>query len=207
MNEALIDVFERTESPKKTRKEGFVPGVIYGKEYGKSMPIKLNLIELKKVLKQYGADAKITLRLGQATKEGIIKELQKDPVSNNILHIDIQAISETDRIKMRIPVVFNGRDAVEKKGYLLEVYVPEIEVLGESDLLPQVFTVDVTDKEHGYRVSVRDLVVDSRVRILNDVDETIAAITVPKYTAPEEETETGTTQGTEAAAPAEGKAE
>lgn len=208
MNEALLNVFERTESPKKIRTEGFVPGILYGREFEKNIPIKLNLIELKKVLKQYGEDAKISFKLGENTKKGIIKEIQKEPVSNKIIHIDIQAINETDRIKMRIPMVFNGRDVVEKNGFLLEVYAPEIEVFGESDLLPESFTVDVSGKGHGDKITVRDLVVDSRVRILNDADETIAAVTVPKYTAPEEETtEAAPAEAAGTQAPTEQKAE
>lgn len=196
MDEALLNVFERTESPKKSRKEGFVPGVIYGREFEKGVSVKLNLAELKKVLKQYGEDAKYTFKLEDKTKVGIIKEIQRDPVSSNIIHIDIQAINEIDRIKMWIPVVFNGRELLEKKGLLLEVYVPEVEVIGESDLLPKAFTVDVTDKDHGYRIAVRDLAVDSKVRILNDADETIAAVTAPTYV---EETEAAETAKTEEA--------
>lgn len=209
MNEALLNVFERTESPKQIRKEGFVPGIVYGREFEKSIPIKLNLIELKKVLKQYGEDAKITFKFGENTKKGIIKEIQKEPVSNKIIHIDIQAINDKDRIKMKVPVIFNGKDVVEKNGFLLEVYVPEIEVFGESSLLPDSFTVDVSNKDHGDKVTVRDLVVDSRVRILNDANETIAAVTIPKYTEPEEETTEAApaAETAEAQTPAEEKAE
>lgn len=185
MDEILLKAIERAESPKIVRKNGFVPGNVYGKSLKTNLSVKFNAEALGKVLKRSTSE-KIEFEVGGEPKKGIIKEVQKDILSGKILHIDIQMINDTDIVKVKIPVIFEGKDKVEANGLLVEVYVPELEIMGESDLLPENVKVSVSDKQHGDRIQVRDLKLDSRVRILNDPDSTVAAVIIPKVEHAEE---------------------
>lgn len=80
MSEFVICAVERAEKPNKVRKQGFIPGVVYGKDI-KSTSIKLDQKEYKKLLQGHAKNTKVRVKLGNEVKHCIIKEVQKDSVN------------------------------------------------------------------------------------------------------------------------------
>src|SRR3990167_1004207 len=111
MEKAVLNAHRREqmgkEATKKVRREKKIPAVFYG-DGAPSIPIALNALELNQVLHmRSGANTIITLKIsGESRKDrtAIIKEIQQHPVTEEIQHVDLHAISLTERIRVRVPL-------------------------------------------------------------------------------------------------------
>ncbi|MBZ4647133.1 MAG: ribosomal protein [Clostridia bacterium] len=180
MSETFIRAIERTEKPKKARRDGFAPGVIYGEGYENGLPVKFEMLKLKRILKKQGQNTKIWIKIGEQTKYGVIKDIQRDPITGDIVHIDIQTISQNDDVKLKLPIVFTGRNKLEERKLLLQVLIPEIEVLGKASELPEFITIDVSGKKSGEKITVNDIRMTEQIRVLSDTKDVLAIVIEPK---------------------------
>lgn len=183
MSQTILRADKREESARKVRGQGFVPGVIYGTGVEDGMPIKFKESELNRVLKDRGMNPRLTVMLGGQEKNAIIKEIQNDPIKGNILHVDLQAVAADEVIRATIPVVFEGREEVERRQLLLEVYLFEVEISGPANIIPGSITVNVEGKEAGDTVTVGDIEFDAGITPITPLDEVLAVVTVPKVEA------------------------
>ena len=186
MSDIILKVEERDETARQVRYEGYVPGVMYGTGVEDGMPVKFNELELGKVLKSQGMNPRMEVMLSGEKKNVLIKEVQKEPVKGNILHVDLQAIAVDEVIRTTIPVIFEGRDEVEARHLLLEAYLFEIEVSGPANIIPGSITVDVVGKEPGDTVVMSDIELDSRISPVTPLDEVLAVVTMPREEEEEE---------------------
>lgn len=189
MSQTILRADKRYESARKVRGQGFVPGVIYGTGVEDGTPIKFKESELNKVLKDQELNPRLTVMLDDEEKNVIIKEVQKDPIKGNVLHVDLQAIAADEVIRTTIPVIFEGREEVENRQLLLEIYLSEVEISGPANIIPGSITMDVKGKEAGDTLTVGDIEFDSRITPITPLDEVLAAITVPKVGAVSDEEE------------------
>lgn len=190
MSQTILRADKRYESARKVRSQGFVPGVIYGTGVEDGTPIKFKESELNKVLKDQELNPRLTVMLDDEEKNVIIKEVQKDPIKGNVLHVDLQAIAADEVIRTTIPVIFEGREEVENRQLLLEIYLSEVEISGPANIIPGSITMDVKGKEAGDTLTVGDIEFDSRITPITPLDEVLAVITVPKVGAVSDEEET-----------------
>lgn len=190
MSQTILRADKRYESARKVRGQGFVPGVIYGTGVEDGTPIKFKESELNKVLKDQELNPRLTVMLDDEEKNVIIKEIQKDPIKGNVLHVDLQAIAADEVIRTTIPVIFEGREEVENRQLLLEIYLSEVEISGPANIIPGSITMDVKGKEAGDTLTVGDIEFDSRITPITPLDEVLAVITVPKAGAVSDEEET-----------------
>lgn len=189
MSQTILRADKRYESARKVRGRGFVPGVIYGTGVEDGTPIKFKESELNKVLKDQELNPRLTVMLDDEEKNVIIKEVQKDPIKGNVLHVDLQAIAADEVIRTTIPVIFEGREEVENRQLLLEIYLSEVEISGPANIIPGSITMDVKGKEAGDTLTVGDIEFDSRITPITPLDEVLAVITVPKVGAVSDEEE------------------
>ncbi|NLN42440.1 MAG: 50S ribosomal protein L25 [Clostridiales bacterium] len=189
MSQTILRADKRYESARKVRSQGFVPGVIYGTGVEDGTPIKFKESELNKVLKDQELNPRLTVMLDDEEKNVIIKEVQKDPIKGNVLHVDLQAIAADEVIRTTIPVIFEGREEVENRQLLLEIYLSEVEISGPANIIPGSITMDVKGKEAGDTLTVGDIEFDSRITPITPLDEVLAVITVPKVGAVSDEEE------------------
>ena len=97
---------------KKLRKDGKVPAVVYGKET-KSMPIEIKVKDIEKTVKTLSEGTLlITLKLKDKGKEEektvVIREVQRDPKTEEIIHTDFHQISETEKSMFKLPIFTTG---------------------------------------------------------------------------------------------------
>jgi large subunit ribosomal protein L25 len=178
----MICAIERDEKPNKVRKEGFIPGVVYGKGMG-SKSVKLDPKELKRLLQEHARNAKVKVKIGNEVKECILKELQKDTLSGQILNVELQSIHSDDMIKLKVPVIFHGKDELAARQELLQEYAPEVEITGKANIMPEHVVVDVRERKAGEKITVKDIKVGDGIKLLNDENEIIAVITeIKEYT-------------------------
>lgn len=188
MSIALLQVMDRKESPKKVRKNGFVPAVIYGEGFEHGMPVKLEMSKLNKVLKNQGSTPRFSVIVNQAEKEVLVKEVQRDPITGQILHVDMQVLTGNKRIKMKVPVVITGREILERNNLILEVFNSEIEISGSANKLPESFTIDVSKMSAGDIITAGDIkFADEDIHLHTPADETLAVVSIPKQSTVDDE--------------------
>lgn len=201
-----IRAMERSGKPGKVRRDGFIPGVIYGKGIAESIIVKFETRRFKRILKNQGRNARINVKMGDDEKSCIIKDLQFDPITNDILHVDLQAVTAETSVKLKVPVVFNGREALESERLVLQTFASEVELSGIMGSMPEVIEIDVSDKTAGDKVVVGEIKVKDKIKILNDSDEVLAVISAPREFK-EEETEADSESASESAPESETESE
>lgn len=176
MEQIVLDVEQRVKKTKKFREEGFVPGVIYGGNSEKSEAIKIQEASLKKILSKHGMNAKLGIQFGDEKKFGFIKEIQRQPVTNKIVHVDLQFVSKDQDVKLQIPIVFKGEEELRARQFQLNVNKQEAEVLGKIDLMPEVIHVDVSQKNAGDTITFKDLNLNENIKTHDKIDEVYASV-------------------------------
>lgn len=182
MSNAVISAIERLEKPNQVRKEGYIPGIMYGKGFP-SKSIKLEQKELQNLLHGHTRNTKLNIQIGNEVKHSILKKLQKDPTSGKILHVELQTVHDNDIVRLKVPLVFHGRDKLTGKQQLLVESISEVEIMGKASLIPEFVNIDVSDRKIGDRITVNDIDVNDELKVLQDQNEVLAVINpVREYT-------------------------
>lgn len=176
----MIRAIERHEKPRKVRRNGFAPGIIYGEGIEGPVPVKFEMTRLKRILRKHTGNARLRIKLQEQIVQCVIKEVQRHPVTGEIMHIDLQKVNENKPVRLKLPLKFNGRKKLDEKKLLLHVFISEIEVTGAINLLPQYIQVDISDKKPGDKITVKDIRLDSSVRISSTEDEILAQVILAK---------------------------
>ncbi|PKM51991.1 MAG: 50S ribosomal protein L25 [Firmicutes bacterium HGW-Firmicutes-7] len=177
MNEIILEASERLKQKGRFREIGFIPGVLYGDNVAGATSIKFEATALKKVIANQGMSAKIWIKYNDNKKYGFIKEVQQHPISKSIIHIDVQIVSKEHEIKMQIPINYNGDDNLKHRQLQLQIYKPEVAVLGKMALMPDTIELDVADMNLGDTITVNDLKLDKLLKV-NEVEDAIYATIV-----------------------------
>lgn len=187
MKEVILDVNERTEKgtrvSRRLRSAGTIPAILYG---AKQTPISLGIPakDFNRVIHGgAGENVVLTLKFSGDKNEGktaIIKEIQRDPVSHNVVHIDLLAISLKDKIIVNVPVMVTGLAPGIKEGGILEYVQREIEIECLPTQIPENIMVDVSSLNINESIHVRDLkLAEETIKILTPADRMLVSIVPP----------------------------
>lgn len=164
------------------RKKGSIPAVVYGKNTG-SMPVEVNAGELQKILEKTGFNTLINLKFNDNGRAGqhkvLVKEIQRDPLSRDLLHADFHQISLKDKVRATVPVVLNGAAPGVVMGGTLTPLMRRVEVECLPAQIPDAITVDVSGLQVGGVITVADLVLPPDVRINEDLHAPVVTVTAP----------------------------
>ena len=196
---------------RQARREGFVPGVVYG---GNSDPETINIKQnvLLKLLKA-GKFLSTLIKINIDGKEQtvICRAVQRDVVKDLPVHADFLRLSERSRIALMIPVEFVNEEEAPgiKKGGVLTVVRNEVELKVRASNIPEALTVDMTGLEVGDVVRISDITMpDGAAPTITDRDFMIANISAPSALVAEEDAEEAeATEGEATEAAAEGEEE
>jgi large subunit ribosomal protein L25 len=192
MSENLIlDVATREVTGKQVkalRREGYVPGVIYGPTEEQPIAVQVPWAALRPVLQQAGGTSLINLNLGNKTVNVLVKTVQRHPVRRDVLHVDFYAVDVNVPIKLRIPVVVPNREAVAKRlAARLFQPVTSIEVQSLPTDIPSEIPVDLSSvKRAGQHITVADLPALKGVTYL--ADDSLVVVRVVSLTSIDLET-------------------
>lgn len=197
---------------RRLRREGFVPGVVFGKG-ADSTPVQLEAKAFETLWKAAGRTSIVKIKVDGArtATSAIIKNVQRNPLTGRALHVDFFLVDLKHTMDVNVPLVFSGEaPGVEATGGSVIHQLDHVLVRALPAEIPHEIEVDVAslvDLEAA--IHVRDLAIDtSRVEILNDGDELVAKILPPRV---EEEPETVAAEageeGAEGEAPADADAD
>ncbi len=164
------------------RREGRVPAVVYG---GKEDPLAIH-IEEKELRRQLGTGHFFNSIVEVAVGGKMLRTLPKDvafhPVSARPLHVDFLRLSKDAKVTVNVPVVFINEDASPglKRGGVLNMVRHDLELVCESDKLPDDITIDVTGLDIGDSIHISHVTLpEGSVSAITDRDFTIATIVAP----------------------------
>jgi large subunit ribosomal protein L25 len=191
---ATVNELSATARPKAgkgaaraVRREGRVPGVIYGDS---KEPIGISL-DFKELRQRIYAGHFLTTVFNvdvDGTKHRVIpRDFQLDPVKDNPIHVDFLRLGEGAKVRVRIPIhVINADQAPGiKRGGTVNIVTHTISVLCPADDIPQGFDVDITGLEINYSKHLSDIQVPGNVKVLEHGDITLVTIVPPSGYAEE----------------------
>ena len=167
---------------KNLRKEGILPGNVYGKKV-KSQSVQVNLKDFQKTFKEIGETGLLTLQVGDDEKPVLIHNLQLNPVTDEPVHVDFLQVDLKEKVEADIPVELIGESPAEKQAIGTVVqHINEIKVEALPTDLPEKFEVDVTTLvEVDQSIFVKDLKFDrSKVEIKSDLEAIVAKVEPPQ---------------------------
>ena len=188
---------------KEVRRNGEIPAVLYGLKDNLSFSVCPD--NLKDILTAKGQNALIDLNLeGNKKRKVILKEFQSHPLKERWVHVDFLEVDVTKTVKVSVNVHLIGKSAGEKMGGLVNQVLKSIHVECLPVDIPQSVDLDVTAVELGQVLHVSDLGLPDKVKILNQLNEVVVSVYMPKVeeekVADEEELAEGETEATADAA-------
>jgi len=170
---------------RRIRRRGFVPGVLYGREE-KPLHLKVSLAGLHKAISG-GENVIINLKIDEKAETVMVKEIQRDPVDDQIVHVDFYRVSLREEVKVNVPVEITGEaKGVREKGGVLEQILREIEIKCLPGDIPERITVDVSELDIGDSITVEQLKLPAKVTVLSPPDATVAVVIAPTVLREEE---------------------
>ncbi len=187
-----------------------IPAILYGP---KAEPVMLSVTtkELENILMTSNI-GQVLLDLliqngKQQSRTAMIKELQTQPVSGSLLHVDFYEVAMDQKIKISIPVMTKGQSKGVEEGGVLQLVRHEVEVFCFPNNIPESLEVDVTDMNIGDSLHINEASIDEAIELVDETNFTLVTILSPKAEEEEEveeeegeegeETEAETAEGEE----------
>lgn len=159
---------------KRLRREGLVPGVVYGPVVDDTVSVSVNRREFDKFYQRAGHSTVFTLEWEGGNQPVLIREVQVDPVTRNPLHIDFFAPNMRVVLRQMVPVVLVNLGV---HSGVLQTILNEVEVEALPANLPQQLEIDAAGlAEVGDALHASDLVLPSDVALITAGEELIASL-------------------------------
>jgi large subunit ribosomal protein L25 len=177
------------EAGNRLRKNGIIPAIVY-KKAEKAVPIEVNLKDLFPIL-HTSAGENVIISMEVFSRENrekpdmektvIIKEMQYHPVKGDILHLDFQEISLTEKITVEIPIETKGDPVgVKSDGGILDHPIKELSIECLPTDIPGKISVNVENLKIGDSIRVKDLDIPSNITVLDDPEQTVVSVVPPE---------------------------
>jgi large subunit ribosomal protein L25 len=190
----------RKTATKQLRRAGKIPAIFY---FHREKPVGL-IVDLKELKAGLLSHAHIfELQINTQKQKCILKELQHDPVSDEIVHADFMGITLKEEITVMVPLRLTGSAiGVRDFGGILEQHLWELEVKCKATEIPDEITLDISNLNIGDSISV-EVIKMEHVEILTPLSSSIASVVKATGAKAAAEEEAAAEEVTEAEAPAE----
>lgn len=186
LNASLRDALGSNKS-NMLRKDGLIPGILYG-GHMEPTAISMKKLEVDKFFAENNIGSKVYVNLDGKEVMAFVKSLQKDVFGISILHVDLQALTKTDKVKMNVRLNFVGKENLPI-GAISQELVTQIEVETLPENMDETLNVDVSNLKHGDVLKVSDLSImnDKNFRVFTSPDLTIFNLVHASAAEPEPE--------------------
>jgi large subunit ribosomal protein L25 len=208
--EATLEAVKRSDKGKnearRHRAAGRLPAVVYGTAKDGKVPVGVPVtVDPKGLLRilhsDSGVNTLITLKLDGGSTQVLVKEYQRDPITQALLHADFYQLAMDKAIVVTVPVVIRGESkGVKVQGGLLDFVTREIQVECLPANIPEHIDVDVSELELHGSIRLRDIPSGDKWKAVTEGDTMLVHVVMPKAE------ESATAAAAEGAAPAAGAA-
>lgn len=176
--------------PKQLRKKGIIPVGLVEKNH-QTRPLQMTVAGFKAATRG-GGHTHIDVHIDgeRGPRKAILKRIDMDPMSHDIICITLQEVSAEDRVKMDVPIVGVGdNEATKEGGVTLTLVTDHLKLRGRVDSLPEVIQVDVSTLQAGGTITAGDIELPEGIELLQSTDTIVFSNTIdkePELEAPEE---------------------
>jgi large subunit ribosomal protein L25 len=201
---------------RRLRASGMLPAVLYGDGDGSSTALAVPDRVVDYTLHHMGDNALYDIDLGAGGSTARIVDVQRDPVSGRLLHVDFAPVDMLERIEVTVPLHVVGEAHGAEEGGVLQQVAYEVRIESLPGDIPQELTLDVSSLGMGENLTLADLTLPDSVILISDPEEVAATVTAPTEITEEdleaagvveEEPEEDLEEGEEAPEAAEGEEE
>ena len=199
--EAILQIQKRTTEGKKVktlRNQGITPIHLYGSEFDSaSMQVKMS--ELIDILNLAGFSSPITLNDGKNDIIAFAREVQRHPLTEQILHVDFQIVGKDDQVEVEVPINLTGESpAVKNLGGVLIKLMETIRVSSKVDSVPKSLELDISVIESlEQSILVGEIEIAEGVQIVSDETFSVSRVIPPRIEIEEEEVDAELAEGEE----------
>jgi large subunit ribosomal protein L25 len=169
-----------TNAARRLRTQGFVPAVLYG-ESMESAPLVLTKKDVVRILKlESGENTIFKVAVDADEYDVMIKDLQVDPASDELLHVDLIRIAMDKPIRVAVPVVHSGEPiGVKTEGGFVDFVTREVEVECLPRDIPESLGIDISELHVNQTYKVQAMAVPEGVRIITDPATVLVLVSMP----------------------------
>src|SRR5580693_5668405 len=162
---------------KRLRKTGKVPAVLYGGK-GEALSLALNTKQIGAILRSpTGHNTLFQIDLAGKHEPAILKDWQVDPLSGNLLHVDLLRVAMDVRMRVKVPVhTFGEAAGVKQQGGVFEIVTREVEIECLPAEIPTEFRADVSGLMLGQQLRAGDLPIPPNMKLVTDPDRVLAHV-------------------------------
>ena len=164
----------------RIRRTGRIPAILYGEGHD-SLPLVLAKKDVIQILKsELGLNTLFKVAFGAEERDVMIKDVQIDPVSDELLHADLIQIDMTKSIRVAVPVELVGEAVgVKTEGGFIDFMTRELSVECLPALIPEHFAVDVTALHLHQSVKAGDVAMPEGIKLITEPGVVIALVQMP----------------------------
>jgi large subunit ribosomal protein L25 len=170
-----------TTSARAVRRDGKIPGVLYG--HGAPTPISVEAKALEELLTTGGKSHILDATVGGVHDSVLLRDVQRHPVTHRPVHADFQRVSKGEAITSSVPIVVVGSSAAVKDGAVLDIVTRAVDVKGAADKIPAGIEIDVTPLDVHSHVSAGQLTLPGGFTLVTPADTVILTIESPRTAA------------------------
>ncbi len=182
-----LNVFSRSEAGKsaarKLRKRGMIPAVFYGSRHA-PVSISVSPDELVRALstKKYRNTLLHLVCEGSEIngKMALVKDIQRQPLSREMLHVDFIEVYSDVLVKALIPIHLTGNPQGVEQGGTLDQHIRELEIRCPADKIPEEVQIDATHLEIGDSIKVAELPLGQEIEVLAEPEWSVASVAAPR---------------------------
>ena len=163
------------KSAKKCRKRGKIPGILYGKNINNFM-FEIGEMDLVDEITANGQYGVMNVNYNGKEHKALIKEMQRDPATNKIIHLDLEEVSAGEKVISTVPIHYIGEEHINKKGIVLQKEKDSVKVEGNVDSLPKYLNINIGTGTVGDVYKFGDLEIGSEISIVDDLNSVIASV-------------------------------
>lgn len=165
-----------------------VPAVLYGPagEPGNSTALAVSDRTVDYTLQHVGDNALYDIDLGSGSSTARIVDVQRDPVSGRLIHVDFAPVNMSERIEVTVPLHLVGEAVGSEEGGVLQQVAYELQVESLPGDIPQELTLDVSSLGMNENLTLADVSLPDGVTLISDPEEVAATVTAPTEITEEE---------------------
>jgi large subunit ribosomal protein L25 len=176
---------DKTKAPlKKMRKDGFVPGVIFGKEM-ETVLFKVPFQKISTFLAHSGKVFQVEVD-GKGKHLVNLEDIQWNHLGNEMFHISFHKIAENEKTTVTLPIVIHGEAVGTKEGGIINQVLNEVQVKGLPKDMPEFVEVIVDELAVGGHIALKDVKAPKGLEWAHDIEDNIVSCHLPKVHAVEE---------------------
>ena len=175
----------------KLRNEGLIPAAIFEKGT-ETLPITISSRDFEIVYREAGGTSIVDVNVEGKAHPTIIKEIDRHPFKNQILHVNFQGVNMNEAIKVEVPIEFVGRDSIKAQPSVFNALINELHIECLPGDLPDTIEIPVEGMQIDDVIYVKDLEIAKNKKITTpvDQDEPVCSLAPQQEVTEEESTET-----------------